>query len=528
MKRLAILILLITLSSWALAFGRSERREIPIPIRPMPIVFTPMMVIGEPRPEPVIDVEPAPEGIFNGKFVNPAFVPSSSGDCPTTGPAFTIEGFATSYPRIGGGTGVNGGCKSGQTIITVTSLADSGAGTLRDAIENHTGARLIKFAVSGDIILQSELKIAGDASNTKGDVTIDGQDAPNGGICIRSSGTSINPSGLASTFTVTAENVIIRYIRFRQGPPRVGQGAFQVICDSGFCGKGIVLDHVSVSWGTDGNADFSTGATYGTYQWCYFTEMSASGNILIRYRNASQLTIHHSLFAQAVSDRNCGGYTGQVDCVNNVIYRNFNSGISPPKFDGVVGLSGDGAAEESTDTQAVQYNYVKNYFKAGDAEIGGVTNNSHPIYLHGFADTDAASGIWLDQNTVPAGVTSITTQAGGSTFPIAGSRFSFPAVTTTSAAQAFTDVLAGAGASLPCRDAVDTRITTYVNNGTGAMATNAADDPATNLGGWPDLTQPCAGGTFYIGRFGSSSQRSGSSNRAGSSGRTGSARTGIQ
>jgi hypothetical protein len=65
-------------------------------------------------------------------------------------------------------------------------------------------------------------------------------------------------------------------------------------------------------------------------------------------------------------------------------------------------------------------------------------------------------------------------------------------VTTTSAAQAKTDVLADAGASFPTRDTIDTRIVNDVLNGTGRIIndTNAATPPAG--GWWPTLNSTIA------------------------------------
>jgi len=59
--------------------------------------------------------------------------------------------------------------------------------------------------------------------------------------------------------------------------------------------------------------------------------------------------------------------------------------------------------------------------------------------------------------------------------------FDAPAVATTSAEQALHDVLAGAGCTLPHRDAVDARIVREVETRTGSLV-----DSQSQVGGWPE------------------------------------------
>ena len=113
--------------------------------------------------------------------------------------------------RQGPGSASLGG-RAGR-VLYVTSLADSGPGTLRAALDAE-GARTVIFRVGGTIALQKPLVIRNPY------VTVAGQTAPGGGIQLRND--PVAPYGLsADSFTslvVASHDVVIRFLRIRPGP----------------------------------------------------------------------------------------------------------------------------------------------------------------------------------------------------------------------------------------------------------------------------------------------------------------------
>src|SRR5688572_236055 len=124
----------------------------------------------------------------------------------------------------------------GGKVMIVSNLNDQGPGSLRDAVEAK-GARIIVFAVTGTIHLESPLSI-------KSDVTIAGQTSQGDGICIAD-----------QPVTLGGNNIIVRYLRFRMGDKYQNKGMVNGSGgDDAFGGtrrSHIIIDHCSFSWSTD-------------------------------------------------------------------------------------------------------------------------------------------------------------------------------------------------------------------------------------------------------------------------------------
>ncbi len=147
-------------------------------------------------------------------------------------PAFPgAEGYAATT------TGGRGG-----RVIEVTNLDDQGPGSLRAAVE-ETGPRTIVFRVGGVITWLSELEISSP------DLTIAGHTAPGDGISLGYDGH--DGGQLHGVLTVATHNVIIRHLRIRRGEAGEGGDSLRIRGGS----TDILIDHVSVSWGTDENID---------------------------------------------------------------------------------------------------------------------------------------------------------------------------------------------------------------------------------------------------------------------------------
>lgn len=135
-----------------------------------------------------------------------------------------------------------GGAVVGASILRVTSLADSGPGTLRAAL-SAKGPRVVVFDVAGYIALASDLSIE------NGEVTIAGQIAPDSGVILRGGSLKIHASDVmiehiavyagSSTDPKRAEN--------RDGITIYGRGSRKTWIGN------VVLRNVSVGWGIDEN-----------------------------------------------------------------------------------------------------------------------------------------------------------------------------------------------------------------------------------------------------------------------------------
>lgn len=232
------------------------------------------------------------------------------------------QGALKAFPTaVGAGAYTTGG--RGGTVVHVTNLNDSGAGSLREALL-MTVPRIIVFDVSGRIHLSSMIELIAENSN----FTVAGQTAPKGGITI--SGKPIQMGGGYSRANQPCDNAIWRYIRFRNGSYT---GVSDMYMHNGFISTGttgLILDHCSFSFNDD--QAISINGNYVrvdnvTIQNCLFSENATS--IVLDGNSSGNLydfTFYNNLFKNEYHRQPNYGGVGQVDIINN-IHDNFPSRI---------------------------------------------------------------------------------------------------------------------------------------------------------------------------------------------------------
>jgi len=309
----------------------------------------------------------------------------------------------------------------GGDVYEVTTLADSGPGSLREGVARSNTT--IVFRVGGTIYLESPLKITG--SN----LTIAGQTAPGEGITVAGYDTSIS-----------GDNIIIRYMRFRLGDLHITEAdAF-----GGRYHKNIIIDHCSFSWSVDEVLSLYVNDNT-TVQWSIISEsMTMTTHQKGRHGyggiwGGNYATFHHNLIVHNVSrNPRFAGTAGEtVEFYNNVIY---NWGF----------FSAYGGEEGS-------YNIRNNYYKFGP-------NTNYSARSLVFVDVSANARMFLDGNYVD-GYPDVTADNWKGTRSIAdlAAKLTAPIQTPYSvepepAITAYERVLEEAGATLPRRDAIDARV----------------------------------------------------------------------
>jgi pectinesterase len=395
-------------------------------------------------------------------------------------------------------TGGRGSTTAPTTVMEVTNLNDSGAGSLREALAGTVASRTVVFRVCGTIHLLTALRIP---ANT----TIAGQTAPGDGICIADKQTNVNGS-----------NVIVRFIRFRLGDRYQNLGMVNGSGDEDCFDSlgnytGLIVDHCTFSWGEDESLT------------CY-----RGDNLTLQWNMISEGLNYSYHFETGDTDFERHGYGGIWGGRHASFHHNLLAHLQGrnPRFDGSRNLSPNTAGQENAEFannvlydwgsyttnggEGGNYNITNNYYKWGPntstGSSAGVAIKSQilnpykqttsPVLPYGqfyvagnYVDNSAfiTSHNWRGVS-MNGGSLADTTQSKVATAFAIGT----DALPVQSAQAAYAAVLAGVGCVLPVRDAVDQRIILEVQNRTGTIIDVQGGYPhgtpySTSQVAWPAL-----------------------------------------
>jgi hypothetical protein len=354
----------------------------------------------------------------------------------------------------------------GGDVYHVTNLNDDGPGSLREGLRSATGPRTIVFEVSGTIELKTPLTV------DKSFLTIAGQTAPGDGICIKD-----------QTFRIKkASHIIVRYMRFRLGDENKPRPSAPDCLNTDDVDH-VIFDHITASWGIDGNHDLRRGGNF-TLQWSIYAEAlndslheKGTHAMLASFRDlTASISIHHNLLASSRERHPTLGGSPRtkpeaiIDFRNNVIYN----------------------PSGATNLGNCRINVIKNVFQPGPNTPAG----SLPIATK--TENAGACRVFLSGNTF-TGNTALTKHNDRAIDVTRWTKNSYLAVKladivapgefevgaakphTDSAAVAYEQVLQQAGASRR-RDPADLRLVEGVRQGKHRLINSQRE-----VGGWPEL-----------------------------------------
>lgn len=398
------------------------------------------------------------------------------------------------------------GGRGGQ-VYHVTNLNDAGPGSLRQAV-TAKNARIIVFDVAGTIQLKSELRIKDP------NITILGQTAPGAGICVA-----------GYPFVIAADNVIIRYLRFRLGNKNVayheGDGLGSMDQDN------IIIDHCSISWSIDECCSVYGGNNI-TVQWCIISQSLKNaghskgphgyggnwGGSGCTY--AHNLLCHHESRTPRLGPRQGTQLDERLDLRNNVIYNWGGNGCygGEGMHVNIVNNYYKPGPQTKTRSTAVQKriakvnirttSYCEAVLGADGKPVSG--NNWLPMwhkwgtfYVSGNVNPDYADvtadnwGVGFIQQIVPSENDGYFNDSIAESMRLT-EPIDFPTTSTWTAEEAYERVLDYAGClfhspdSTIMRDSYDEVMVSDTRNGKATYGKNGIIDSQEDAGGWPNLT----------------------------------------
>ena len=349
---------------------------------------------------------------------------SGSGGTIPSGPAVAFPG------ALGFGKKATGG--RGYAVYHVTNLNDTGTGSFRDAVSADN--RIVVFDVGGYVLLTTAVSV-------KSNLTIAGQTAPGDGIGFMGYEVSFN----------AASNVIVRYVRFRQGliDPDWRKSGINLLN-----GSNMIFDHISIEFAQYNNID-AVDATNITVQYSINADPTHQ-QFGAHTEGGGFFTWYANLWANAHGRLPLAKANTQF--VNNVAY-NYQYAY----------CAGDTGGSNWHDI-------IDNYFIAGPS----TTSPGDDFYQMNAGQTVYVSGNLLDSNADGTLNGTDAGQPGGTTKATKANSTDTASLPTTSAADAYADVLANAGAWPKNRDQVDSLVVADVKS-LGKSGKLWTDQNATGL-----------------------------------------------
>ncbi len=188
----------------------------------------------------------------------------------SAGPAFEdasrdYSGRLAAFPGAQGFGSVTRAGRGGR-VLRVTTLADSGPGSLRRALK-ASGPRTVIFEVGGVIHLRDDIVVSHPY------LTVAGQTAPAPGITLA-----------GDTLRIHTHDVVVRHLRIRVGDDRANsepefRDGLGISTDrrGSFDAYNVLIDHCSISWAID-------------------------ENLSLWYANVYDVTVSNNIISEALSD----------------------------------------------------------------------------------------------------------------------------------------------------------------------------------------------------------------------------------
>ena len=332
----------------------------------------------------------------------------------------TLSAFAQqlAFPEAQGWGRYATGGRSGS-VYHVTNLNDSGKGSLRDAVSQPN--RIVVFDVAGVINITDRIVFAKN-------LYVAGQTAPGEGVTVYGNGVSF--SG--------ADNIIIRYMRFRMGHKgSAGKDAAGIAN-----GANMIFDHCSFSWGLDETFSINPD-NKGTKPQLITISNSIMGQGLLTHSagglmQSDSITLYRNLYCDNATRNNKIKGTNQY--VNNIVYNWKNAAYI---------MGGDSEGDSYC-------NIESNLFINGPA-VGGAAFTGGNSNFHFYGDDN-----WQDQDR--DGVFNPKEVTDYSASDRQSKPYNYPKLEKWAGNTLLDNLLPTVGASLPYRDYSDYYMIDEVNS----------------------------------------------------------------